>query len=119
MADFFNGLIGALMTGGESAAEAYVLAMDPALLTIPPIKWLIDEGIHYIGGFITAFLARGATGLVIDIQTNGQNSSAVIAATALQYAIASGKQDAIKKATEEAAKAYGNLIHWGGVAHIP
>lgn len=119
MADFFNGLISSLVTGGELAAEAYIAGVDPALMAIPPIKWLVDEGIEYLGHLIGAFLATNATNIVIDVQTNGQNSKAVVAATTLKYAIASGNKDAIAKAIKEATQAYADLGHWDGVARIP
>lgn len=119
MADFFNGLISALMTGGETAAEAYIAAADPALMAIPPIRWLVDEGIQYLGNLVDVFLAKSATGIIIDVQTNGQNSSAVIATTALKFAEASGNKDAIKKAIAEASAAYKALGNWNGVARIP
>lgn len=114
LADFINGIINALIVGGEAAAEAYIISLDPTILAIPVVKVLIEGGLKYIGGFVYAYLARGATNLVIDIQTNGEQSKAVIAATALQMAIASGDQNVIKKAAQDASTAYGNLIHWDG-----
>lgn len=116
VADFMNNLINAFLQGGETAAEAYVVGLDPAILALPIVELLIKDGLSWIGNYIDAYLARAATGIVIDIQTNGEKSDALNAATALQFAIASGDQAAIQAAADNAAAAYKKLINWDGSA---
>jgi ABC-type cobalt transport system substrate-binding protein len=102
------------MTGGESAAEAYVTALDPALLAEPFFAFVIDQGVSEVGSLLTGVFANMGITIVIDIQTNGEDSSVLQAATALQFANSSGNQNAINQSTQKLVQAWGSLIHWDG-----
>lgn len=119
LADSVVGIINALIGGGEDAAELYLTSLDPILMADPFMKFLVDEGVDWLGGLIDNFLAKGAAAAVIDIQANGENSELVTATTALQFAEASGNQEAINAAVQTAANAYRKLINSDGNAVIP
>jgi hypothetical protein len=114
VADFFNNIISALIKGGDVAAEAYITTLDPAILALPPVALLVDQGVQYLGQIVNAYVAKGLTSIVIDVQTKGEESSCLQAALALQEAINKGDQDAINQAVQNASNAYGSLIHWNG-----
>lgn len=105
-ADILNGVISALMSGGEKAAEAYLTALDPTILTVPIIAWLMDEGVQWLGQVLSIAGQKFADNLVIDIQTNGEQSGVINACTELSLALASGNQTAIDKAKLDASSAY-------------
>lgn len=113
--DFVAGLIKAIMTGGATAAEAYITALDPEILALPLVQILLDDGIDALVGSITTGITNIATGVIVDIQVNGENSSAVTAAVALQYALAGKDPNAISTARANACQAYLLLGHWDGV----
>lgn len=116
IAQFLNELTNALMTGGVAAAEAYVQSLDPALLAIPIVAWFVDEGISYLGSILSVAAQKVITGLVIDIQTNGEESAVLTSATELALAQGSGDPNAVQNAINDAITAWGSLIHWDGTA---
>lgn len=111
-----DGIISALMKGGVTAAEAYIIALDPAVFAIPIVAWLMDEGIGYLAQVLEIAGEKFATAVVIDIQTNGEESAVVNAGTELAIANASGNQEAIQNAVKDATAAYASAIHWDGSA---
>lgn len=113
-AEILDGVISALMSGGEKAAEAYIIALDPAILATPFGTWLVDEGVSYVGQILSIAGQKFANEIVIDIQANGEQSSVITTATSLQYALASGDTAAITLATKNASDAWGGLIRWDG-----
>jgi hypothetical protein len=118
VATVFNTFLKAIATGGAQAGEVYVKSLDPALLTLPIISQLLDFGISEISNAIYGFIARSVTGLIIDIQTNGENSKVMSAGTALQLANASGNAQAIQLATTNMVQAWANEVFWDGQADI-
>lgn len=116
IAEFLDQFINALVTGGEVAAEAYITSLDPALLAVPIIKWFVDQGVQYLGKLLSVATQKVITGLVIDIQTNGEESAVLTSATALALAQGSGDPAAVQNAVNDAIKAWGELIHWDGSA---
>ncbi len=114
LADFFNKLIEAFEQGGVVAMEAYITSLDPAVLAIPIVAWFVDQGVSYIGQFISIITQKAVTGIVIDLQTNGEESTVLTTATALALAQGSGDQNAITDAKNKAISALGSLIHWDG-----
>lgn len=113
--NFIAGLIKSIMTAGEDGAKAYLTALDPAVFGNPIIKFFVDEVLDELVKQLGQAFTNIATGVVIDIQTKGQNSAAVNAATALAFALAGKDPHAIAKAREDAIKAYGSLVHWDGI----
>lgn len=113
-AEIIDNVIAALMVGGEKAAEVYITALDPGLLAIPIIAWLLDEGIEYLGHIVSVIGQKNATAIVIDIQTSGEESEVVAAGTALVYANASGNKEAIQNAVNDATNAYKKLFTYDG-----
>lgn len=115
-ATILNEVIGILMTGGEKAAEIYLTALDPGLLAIPIIAWLMDEGIEWLGQIVSIAGQKTIDGIVIDVQKNGEQSQAVTAATALILANGSGNADGITQATTALEAAYKSAINYDGWA---
>lgn len=116
LADIVNGIISAINQGGLTAAEAYVTALNPAVFGEPIIAYFVDKGLGWLESLIAEIEVRDATAIVVDIQTNGEQSAVVQAGAALAFANASGDQDAISKAKQGLVTAYGGLIHFDGVA---
>ena len=116
IAEIINQVISAFMSGGEAAAEAYLTALDPALLALPPIAWLMDEGVGYLGQILSVAGQKFVDSIVIDIVSNQEKSSVITTATAFQFALGSGNQAAITQASQNLSTAYANLIHWDGNA---
>ena len=115
-AEIMEQIVSAIMSGGVAAAEAYVLALDPAVLSIPIIAWAVDEGISYIAQFISIAGQKFVDGVVINIQTDLEDSNVVNAATELALAQGSGDQAAIAKAVADASAAYKAAINFDGWA---
>lgn len=113
-ADIVNEVVSAFMSGGEKAAELYLTSLAPEILGIPIVQWLLDEAVSYIGQIISVSGQKFADQIVIDIQTNGEKSSVLTAATELQYALASKDPEAISKATSNLTTSWGNLIRYDG-----
>lgn len=116
VAAIINEVVAAFLSGGETAAEAYLTALDPALLSIPFVQWILDWGVQYVGQIISVAGQQFATKIVIAIQTDGEQSNVVNGATALQLALGSGDQTAINQAAENLKTAYGALFSFDGVA---
>lgn len=115
-AEIVNEVIRALMSGGVLAAETYLNTLAPGILQLPVVGFLLDEGLQYLAQALSVAGQEFATQIVIDIQTNGEASRVVTAGTALQIALASGDQSAIDGAAATLTAAYGDLIHWDGIA---
>lgn len=109
-----DAVISALMQGGEVAAEAYLTSLDPALLAVPIVAWLMDEGVKYLGSIISVVEQKFVNGIVIDIQVNGEKSAVITQAVALQIALSAGDPNAIKAQADKAAAAWGSIIHYDG-----
>lgn len=115
-ANIINDVISALMSGGEQAAEAYLTALDPAILSVPIIAWLMDEGVQWLGQILSIAAQKFADNVIIDIQTNAENSEVINASTALALAIGSGDQSAIQNAVSNASAAYKAAFGFDGWA---
>ncbi len=115
-AGILNQVISILMSDGEKAAEVYLTALDPELLAIPIVQWIMDQGVQYLGSLLSVMSQKLITGIVIDIQTNGEKSVVIQAAVALQIALSSGDKSAIATATVAASDAYRAAINWDGSA---
>lgn len=117
-AEIIGGFIEALMTGGETAAEAYLTLQFPFLAN-PIAQEILDWIVSDLGSALQSYLINSATGIVINIQTSNEQDDVVAAATALQIAQVSGDQSAISKAMENAKTAYKDLIRWDGTFSSP
>ncbi len=113
-ADIINQVVSAFMTGGEKAAEAYLTALAPEVLGIPFFQFLLDEAVQYLGQIISVAGQKFADEVVIDIQTNQEESSVINTAVALQFALTSGDQSAISLATANLKKSYSSLFSYDG-----
>jgi hypothetical protein len=118
IATVLNKFLRILVSIGDKAAEDYLTSLDPALLSLPIISNILDFGVSEIGNVIYTFMAESLTSIVIDIETNKEESSVVNASTALQLAQASGDTDAIQKAQANAVTAWSNLIRYDGSSPI-
>ncbi len=112
--DFLNGVIGALMSSGEVAAEAYITASDPALFAIPIVAWIIDEGVVYLGQILSIAGQKFGDALIIDFQTGSEQASVLSTGTALAIAQASGNAAAIASAVASASNAWKSAINFDG-----
>jgi len=113
---FIEGVISALMSGGELAAEAYITALEPEIFGIPFFHWLMTEAVSYMGQFLQVAGEKFADNVAVDIQTKGEESDVITAATALAIAEASNDPVAIAGAVKAAGAAYKaafNLDGWG------
>lgn len=113
-----DGVIDALMAGGEKAAELYLTGLAPEVMAMPIVGWLISEGMVYLSHIIARTEEKFVNNIVIDIQVNGERSAVITQAVALQIALSSGDIDAIKSQADKAAEAWGSLIRYDG-SHVP
>lgn len=105
-AEIINELISAIMSGGEKAAEAYLTGLAPEVFANPFMQWLLDEGVQYLGQFLSIAGQKFADNIVIDIQVNGEKSAVMTAGSELAFAIASKNQGSIDKAVADISRAY-------------
>jgi len=122
VANFFNGLIVALMSGGEKAAVAFAIAAAPQVFAIPVIGQMLSSLLLFflglLGGMIDKVVEKTTDTIVIDIQVNGELSTVMQSGTALQLASAGGDPNAIADAKIDASNALTSLIKldgWGTV----
>lgn len=115
-AQFVNNVIEALMEGGLEAAIVYITGVAPEAMAVPIVGWAVREALIYLEQIVSVAGQKAATQIVIDVQTRGEKSSVITTATALQFALAAGNAEDIRLATDNAAKAIGRLVHYGGDA---
>lgn len=113
-ADIINELVSAFMSGGEKAAEVYLTSLAPEILGIPVVQFLLDQLVQYLGQIISVAGQKFTTQIVIDLQINGEKSSVLTTAVALQYALASGDKNAVSLATKNLSQSYSNLFNYDG-----
>jgi hypothetical protein len=113
-ADILNGVVSALMSGGEKAAEVFVTGLAPAFFGNPITQWLLDEGISYIGQILSIAGQKFVDSLVIDAQTNWEKSDVLDSGTALALALASKDPAAIQTATNNLSQAYKAVVNFDG-----
>lgn len=105
-----------LIQVGDKAAITFLTGLAPQFLANPFAQFLLEKIVSFIGEILRDLFAKGATVLIIDIQTHAENSAIVRARTALTYAEGGNDAESIKKAKDELIKCWGNLIHWDGTA---
>lgn len=113
VANFFNELIAAMMKGGVQAAEVYVISVAPIFAT-PILKSILSWALGYVGTFLSVAGQKFADQVIIDIQTNREESNVMNAATELAIALDSGNQAAIDKAVGDASEAYRRAFNFDG-----
>lgn len=114
-ANIVDGIIKAAIAGGDDAVEAYLIIQFP-FLGWPIISLIFKAIVSGIGSSIQTNITGIANVLVIDIQTQGEQSSVVQAANQLSKAQAGSDPVATQAATDALITAYGNLFHNDGVA---
>jgi len=115
-ADILNGVVSALMTGGEAAAELFVTGLAPEVFANPIAQWLLDEGIQYIGQILSIAGQKMVDQIVFAIQTGGETSNVLSTSTALAIAQASGDPNAIASAVTDASNAWKSIVSFDGFA---
>lgn len=115
-ADILNGVVSALMSGGEQAAELYVTGLAPEVFANPIMQWLLDEGIQYVGQILSIAGQKFVDSLVTDAQTNWEKSDVLDSGTALALALASKDPAAIQTATANLSAAYKAVVNFNGWA---
>lgn len=117
LADFFDQVIQAGMSGGEKGVEAY-LAVQAPVLEGPILGVITNAIIEAVGAAVAKNMEKMASALVIDFETYGETSKAYQAIQGLKDAKAKGDENAIKKASADYDDAMAKLIHWDGIATI-
>lgn len=115
LANIADGAIKAAISGGDVAVEAYLTAQF-TFLGNPILAFILDEGVTELGSILQQNIVNIVNNVVIDIQTNQENSSVLQAAQAFQKAQSSNDLQAQAAATAALVIAYGNLVHSDGVA---
>lgn len=114
VAEAINKILKGLIEGaGEDAIIAAATAAQP-WLGLPFVKQIFGLFVGYVAKFFYEQAAMAATKIVIDVQVEMEESKTFNAFQNLQMAIASGDPDAIKLASNNLDKAYGDLIHNDG-----
>lgn len=113
MATLLNGVVSAAVTGGDAAVEAYLTLQFPVLAN-PILGDLMDAFVSWAGSFLSTDLQNLVTALVIDVQTNGENSAVYQAAVQVVAAQKAGEKNAITTATQNLINSWSGLIHWDG-----
>lgn len=113
-ADVVSDALQKLIEGvGVDAAEAGIIAEFP-WLGVPVVKQILEWFLNKISSYFYVAAANAATSIVIDVQTNMESSTAIVAFQTLQMAIAGGDPNAIQKASQDLSSAYASLIHSDG-----
>lgn len=113
-ADVINGVLKNLISGiGVDAVEAAAIAAYP-WLGFWGIRTIFDWVVKLVANQIYMQAAMVATKIVIDVQVAEEESKTNDSFKNLQMALASGDPGAIKKASADLDKAYGDLIHSDG-----
>ena len=109
LVSFVDGIVDALFTGGELAAETYITAQAP-IFANPVMQEVLDSMIGAIGSAIERNMINSINAVVFNMQAHGENSKVKKAATILNAAKSSGNKHAITKSTESLIAAYRDLI---------
>lgn len=107
ISSFINGVINAIVSGGEKALEAYITAQAP-IFTNPIFHDLLDDVVETVGSDISVAPKTLVDFLVTDFQSNHENSVLIAAMKKLQSNPGSD-QDAIN--------AWGAVIHNDGAGN--
>lgn len=117
-ASIVAGILEQLASGAEDVVIAMILADTAEVVAIPVIGQLwtaiVKLAVNRLGQYFYVNTANIATKIIIDIQVSGEASSANEAFQNLQMAVASGDKNAIKTASDDMDKAYGDLVHDDG-----
>jgi hypothetical protein len=114
-ANFVNGLVGAFISGDVTVVEAYIGAQVP-VLEAPVVSLFTNEIITLIANAIKKNVSEIATAIVIDIQTNGEESAVNETFKNYQAAKLTGNQDEITAAQQAFINAAASLAHSDGSA---
>jgi len=112
--DILNNVVSQFMSGGETAVEVYLTALDPALLANPIMQFLLDEGVSYLGQLLSIAGQRFGDCLIIDFQTGVEGANVLSTGTALAIAQASGDSAAVTAAVAAASAAWKSAIGFDG-----
>lgn len=100
---------------GVPVIEATMIA-DMPWLALPVVRQIFEYLLSKVAGYFYIEAAHAATKIVIDVQVNMEESAVINTFQTLQMAIASGDQDAIKKASDDLDGVYASLGHSDGSA---
>lgn len=106
----------AVYGAGRPALQLYLTTMLP-FLGWPIIRQSLGLFLDWMCGFMYPFFSMPAIRMVIDIQTNAENSAVKISIDELKKAQESGDQDAIEKAAAQFDANFGRLVHWDGTVN--
>lgn len=111
---FIEGVVSAFVTGGDTAAEAFITSLAPEFFAIPFFHWLMTEAVSYMGQFLRVAGEKFADNVAIDIQIKGESSDVITTSTALAIAEASNDPIAIAGAVKASAAAYKSAFNFDG-----
>lgn len=105
-----DGIVSALFTGGEEAAQVYITAELP-IFASPILSTLLSYFLGLIGNSIEKNVVNLANQIVFNVQADNENSAVLKAANALQAAQKAGDQNAITQGKQNLINAIGSLVH--------
>jgi hypothetical protein len=112
-ANFFNTVVGILLTADVTAVEAYIAAQMP-ILEAPWLSWFTNDVIQQIADALQNNVAMIGDGIIIDAETGNEVSDVQLAYKVLMLARSSGNIATIAAATRVYFAAAAALAHSDG-----
>jgi hypothetical protein len=116
---FIDGLIAALMTGGEDVAKAYILTTPAAWAEGPVLSIFTNQLLSALGGVINKYSGQLVALAVIDVQTHLEQSQIGNAVIQVRNAQANGNASDQAEANTAFDNALANLAGWDGSGPPP
>ena len=118
VAVFFTNFINQLMTGvAAPAIEAAAEAQVP-FLALPIVKQLFEAIVNALAGKLSILEQQGALMIIFQIEQASTLYKLTASLKAIQDAHASGDQNAIDQAKQDAINQWASTIHFPGVAPV-
>ena len=116
---FIDNVIAALMNGGVSAAEAYILTTPAAWTEGPVVSLATNEILQILSTEFQKYTSGIVALAVLDIQTSMEKSQIGNAAIQVRNAQANGNANDIAEANTAFDQALANLAGWDGSGPPP
>jgi hypothetical protein len=112
-----NTVIDGVFKTAVAAAQAALVAADPAIFGLPVLKQVDDEVIHLIGNLIYQQFAQWVSFEILDFKDSSQLSDEQKALVALKQAQQGSDPHALQTALSQFDQAVEKLTHLDGAAH--
>ena len=116
---FIDNVIAALMNGGVSAAEAYILTTPAAWTEGPVVSLATNEILQILSTEFQKYTSGIVALAVLDVQTSMEKSQIGNAAIQVRNAQANGNANDIAEANTAFDQALANLAGWDGSGPPP